>query len=287
MTAPLSPEGTGEPAPRQAVFLDLDKTVIAKAAMAAFRRPLYRGGLLTKRSLAKALFAQIVYLHFGASEKRLARMRKVLLQLTRGWSRTQVSEIVEETLESIVEPIIYAEAMDLIDQHRSEGHMVVIVSASPQEIVIPLGEHLGVDAAISSSAEVGPDDRYTGEMAFYAYGPHKAEAIAAFAAQHDIDLSRSYAYSDSFSDVPMLECVGHATAVNPDRALATLAKERGWEILQFVHPIPLRDRVRDRVPFANSRPAISLSVGAGFISAGIAALSWWLGIRRHRHGPSL
>ena len=287
MTAPLSPEGTGEAATRQAVFLDLDKTVIAKAAMAAFRRPLYHGGLLTKRSLAKALFAQIVYLHFGASEKRLARMRKVLLQLTRGWSRSQVSEIVGETLEGIVEPIIYAEAMDLIEQHRAEGHMVVIVSASPQEIVVPLSEHLGVDDAISSKAEVGPDDRYTGEMAFYAYGPHKAEAIEAFADEHNIDLSSSYAYSDSFSDVPMLECVGHAVAVNPDRALASLAKERGWEILQFVHPIPLRDRVRGSVPFVSSRPAISLSIGAGFLSAVIAALSWWLGIRRHRDGADL
>lgn len=287
MTVPLPPGKTGESSARQAAFLDLDKTVIAKAAMAAFRRPLYHGGLLTKRSLAKALLAQIVYLHFGASATRLARMRKVLLQLTRGWSRAQVSEIVEETLESIVEPIIYAEAMDLIEQHRAEGHMVVIVSASPQEIVVPLSEHLGVDAAISSEAEVGDDGRYTGEMAFYAYGPHKAEAIEAFAAKHNIDLATSYAYSDSFSDVPMLECVGHSIAVNPDRALAAVAKERGWEVLQFMHPIPLRERVRDRVPFANSRPAIGLSIGAGFISAGIAALGWWLGIRKHRHGSSL
>ena len=124
-------------------------------------------------------------------------------------------------------------------------------------------------------------------MAFYAYGPHKAEAIHHFAEAHGIDLAASYAYSDSFSDLPMLECVGHPSVVNPDRQLLAVAKERDWEILQFVHPIPLRERVRGRVPFANSKPALSLSIGAGFVSAAIAALSWWIGIRRHRQPPEL
>jgi HAD superfamily hydrolase (TIGR01490 family) len=279
--------GTGLAIGRQAVFLDLDKTIIAKAAMSAFRGPLYQGGLLSRRSLARAFFAQLVYLHFGASAHRLARMRKVLLKLTKGWERARVAAIVEESLAGIVEPIIYAEAMDVIDLHRSEGRMVVIVSASPQEIVTPLSRYLGADESISSQAEVDENERYTGAMAFYAYGPHKAEAIVDFAEQHGIDLGASYAYSDSSSDLPMLECVGHPVAVNPDRALLAIAKERDWEILQFVHPIPLRDRVRDRVPFGNSRPAVALSFGAGFLSAGIAAISWWLGLRRHRrHLPA-
>jgi HAD superfamily hydrolase (TIGR01490 family) len=262
--------------------LDLDKTIIAKAAMSAFRGPLYQGGLLSRRSLARAFFAQLVYLHFGASEHRLARMRKVLLQMTKGWERARVAAIVEESLAGIVEPIIYAEAMDVIDHHRAEGRMVVIVSASPQEIVTPLSRYLGADDAISSRAEVDANDCYTGAMAFYAYGPHKADAVRAFAVVHEISLEGSFAYSDSASDIPMLECVGHPIVVNPDRVLSTVAKDRGWEMLQFVHPIPLRERVRDRMPFGNSRPAVALSFGAGFISAGIAAISWWLGLRRHR-----
>jgi HAD superfamily hydrolase (TIGR01490 family) len=266
--------------------LDLDKTIIAKAAMSAFRGPLYQGGLLSRRSLARAFFAQLVYLHFGASEHRLSRMRKVLLQMTKGWERARVAAIVEESLAGIVEPIIYSEAMDVIDHHRAEGRVVVIVSASPQEIVTPLSRYLGADYAISSRAEVDAEDRYTGAMAFYAYGPHKAEAIHDFADEHQIDLEGSFAYSDSASDLPMLECVGHPIVVNPDRSLAAVAKERGWEALQFVHPIPLRERVRDRMPFGNSRPAVALSFGAGFISAGIAAISWWLGLRRHRRHAS-
>ena len=93
----------------------------------------------------------------------------------------------------------------------------------------PLAEYLGVDGAIASRAVVDLDGRYTGEMAFYAYGPFKAEAIRDLAQFEGIDLAASYAYSDSYTDVPMLEAVGHPVAVNPDRVLARLARDRGWE----------------------------------------------------------
>ncbi len=159
MTLTQPSAGTGVAVRRQAVFLDLDKTIIAKAAMSAFRGPLYQGGLLSRRSLARAFFAQLVYLHFGASAHRLARMRKVLLKLTKGWERARVAAIVEESLAGIVEPIIYAEAMDVIDLHRNEGRVVVIVSASPQEIVTPLSRYLGADESISSQAYVDENER--------------------------------------------------------------------------------------------------------------------------------
>ena len=112
---------------RQAAFFDLDKTVIAKASMVAFGRTFYRGGLVNRRTVLRALYGQLVYLHLGASEQKLARIRESMLRLTKGWSRDQVCEIVEEALEEIVEPIIFVEAADLIDQHRAEGRLVVIV----------------------------------------------------------------------------------------------------------------------------------------------------------------
>jgi HAD superfamily hydrolase (TIGR01490 family) len=266
----------------EAAFFDLDKTIIAKAAMAAFRGPLYDGGVLTKRAIVRALFAQIVYFHLGASELRLMRLRSALLKVTRGWDRAQVREIVDETLERIVDPIIYAEAVELIEFHRNLGHLVVIVSASPEEIVVPLARHLGVDTTIASRAEVDELGRYTGEMAFYAYGPFKADAMRRLAEERGLDLKRSYAYSDSFTDVPMLEVVGHPVAVNPDRVLANLARERGWEIRHFVQPVRLRRRVRDRVQSA-PRPAIAVSAGALVFGALALVLGWRLG----RHGPDL
>jgi HAD superfamily hydrolase (TIGR01490 family) len=273
----------GAPAGREAAFFDLDKTIIARAAMAAFRSPLYDGGLLSRRSLARVLFGQLVYLHLGASDQRLARMRESVLRLTAGWDQRRVRAIVEEALEEVVEPIIYAEALDLIDEHRAAGRLVVIVSASPEEIVDPLGRHLGADLTIASRAAIDDEGRYTGSMSFYAYGPYKADAMRAVAMEHGVDLARSFAYTDSYTDLPMLEAVGHPVVVNADRVLQRLARDRGWQVRQFVRPVTLRDRVRDRVRASTERPAVAFSAGALATGAAALALGWWLG---SRYGPS-
>ena len=102
-----------------------------------------------------------------------------------------------------------------------------IVSASPEEIVEPLTEYLGADGVIATRSQVDEDGRYTGQVDFYSYGPYKAEAIQAVADERDIDLAGSYAYSDSATDLPMLEVVGHPVAVNPDRELSRVARDRG------------------------------------------------------------
>ncbi len=255
----------------EAAFFDLDKTVIAKASMAAFRRPFRRGGLLTRRLVLRVVVTHLVYLHLGADEARMARIRESALALTRGWDRELVRRIVRDALLETVEPIIYREALELIEEHRSLGQRVYLVSASPEELVEPLAELLGADGAIASRAEVDHEGRYTGAVAFYASGPGKAEGIAAVAARLGIDLSASTAYSDSVTDLPMLEAVGHPVAVNPDRALAKVAKERGWPTASFTKPVGLRNRVPARVPF--------LTAGLAGLAAGTVV---WHRARRAR-----
>jgi HAD superfamily hydrolase (TIGR01490 family) len=257
-------------------FFDLDKTVIAKASMVAFGGPFYREGLIRRRTLLRALYGQLVYMHLGASEEKLTRIRESLLRLTKGWEQARVQEIVRETLDVVVEPIIYAEALELIEEHRAAGRRVFIVSASPEEIVVPLGEYLGVDEAIASRAMIDGEGRYTGEMERYAYGPFKAEIMREVAAAEGLDLSESYAYSDSYTDAPMLEVVGHPVAVNPDRVLRRLAEERDWEIRTFVHPV----RLRDRMPVPNRNQALG---GAGALAAGAGLAIWWR--LAHRRPP--
>ena len=158
----------------EAAFFDLDKTVIAKASMVAFGRPFYRHGLLSRRLLLRGLWAQLVYVHLGADEEKLARMRESVLALTRGWEQARISAIVRDTLEEVVEPIIYDEAIELIEEHRAAGHRVFIVSASPEEIVAPLAQYLGVDQAIASRAEVDEAGRYMGEDRAEEYGRRNA-----------------------------------------------------------------------------------------------------------------
>src|SRR3954470_16038477 len=166
----------------EAAFFDLDKTVIAKASMVAFGRPFLAEGLISRRTVLRGLYGQLVYMHLGASEEKLVRMRESVLALTKGWDQARIRDIVRETLEEVVEPIIYAEAMELIDEHKAAGRRVFIVSASPEEIVMPLAEFLGVDEAIASRARVDADGRYSGEMERYAYGPFKAEVMREIAA---------------------------------------------------------------------------------------------------------
>ena len=138
--------------PMEAAFFDLDKTIIARASMAAFGHHFYRGGLISRSTVVRALTSQLVYLHLGASEQKLAKIRESVLKLTCGWDQGEVSRIVRETLDEVVEPIIYAEALELLEQHHAEGRKTYLVSASPEEIVQPLAEYLGVDGALASRA---------------------------------------------------------------------------------------------------------------------------------------
>lgn len=264
----------------EAAFFDLDKTVIAKASMVAFGRPFYHGGLINRRTVLRALYGELIYLHLGASEQKLNRIRESVLRLITGWHSDRVREIVAEAIEEIVEPIIFAEAADLIDWHHEQGRLVVIVSASPEEIVTPLSRFLGADECIASKARLDEDGRYTGTMQFYAFGPFKAEAMDALARERGIDLASSYAYTDSYTDLPMLVAVGHPVAVNPDRVLNRFAREHEFEVLHFSQTVSLWSRVRDRLGGVPPRPAIAASAGAAALGFGAAAAGWWLGSRR-------
>jgi HAD superfamily hydrolase (TIGR01490 family) len=258
----------------EAAFFDLDKTVIAKASMVAFGRPFYRAGLVSRGLLLRALWGQLVYLNLGASADKLTKMRDSVLRLTAGWDQAEISKIVRETLEEVVDPIIFDEALELIREHQAAGRKVFIVSASPEEIVAPLAQYLGVDEALATRAELDEHGRYSGRTELYCYGPAKTIVMRAAAARDGIDLDRSYAYSDSATDIPMLEIVGHPVAVNPDRELAREARRRGWEVRQFTRKVPLRDRV----PMPPRVPAVG---GGALVAAGVAAGWWWARQRRH------
>jgi HAD superfamily hydrolase (TIGR01490 family) len=253
---------------RAAAFFDLDKTIIAKSSVLAFGRPLYRGGLLSKGAIVRSAYGQVVFMLVGADEQKMEKLRVAMLQMIKGWNRDEVAAIVRETLDDIVTPIIFGEALELIEEHQLAGRTVVIVSSAPEEVVRPLGEFLGVDDVIATRPDVDHLGNYTGELAFYGYGPHKADAIRDMAARDGFDLTASYAYSDSVTDEPMLRAVGHPVAVNPDRDLARVARDEGWPILRFERPVRLRDRLPDR-------SGTMVAVGAGVVAVAVGTWLWW------------
>ena len=255
-------------ATRAAAFFDLDKTIIAKSSVLAFGRPLYRGGLLSKGAIVRSAYGQVVFMLVGADEAKMEKLRVAMLQMIKGWNQFEVAEIVRETLDEVVTPIIFGEALELIEEHQQAGRAVVIVSSAPEEVVRPLGEYLGADDVIATRPEVDRWGNYTGELAFYGYGPHKAEAIRAMASREGFDLDECFAYTDSVTDEPMLRAVGHPVAVNPDRDLARLARDEDWPIMHFERPVRLRDRLPDR-------SGTVLAVGVAVIAAGTGAWIWW------------
>lgn len=255
----------------EAAFFDLDKTVIARASMIAFGRSFRQAGMINRRVMARAAWNGIVFHTLGADEERMRKFRESALRITRGWDRDAVGSLVVDTLTDVIDPIVYDEALELIAEHHNAGRLVFIVSASPEEIVIPLASYLGADGAIASRARIDTSGRYTGEVEVYAYGPYKAEAIIKVAAERGIDLENSWAYSDSATDEPMLRSVGNPTAVNPDRELARIAQAEGWPVLTFTNRVPLSERVTLPPP---GRIATGAMVATG-VSAGLI-LGWWI-----------
>jgi HAD superfamily hydrolase (TIGR01490 family) len=256
---------------RTAAFFDLDKTVIAKSSTLAFSRPFFDQGLINRQTVLKSAYAQFLFLMSGADHEQMDRMRSYITNMCTGWNVEQVKSIVGETLHEIVDPLVFAEAANLIADHKLCGRDVVVVSASGEEIVAPIARALGATHAMATRMVV-EDGKYTGEVAFYCYGEGKVEAIQELAAREGYALEHCYAYSDSITDLPMLEAVGHPTVVNPDRALRKESAARGWPVLTFSRPVSLRDRL----PAAPSGAAVATTVAVGASALAAGALTYSL-----------
>ncbi len=260
-----------------AAFFDLDKTIISKSSTLVFGRSFYHGGLINRRAVLRSSYAQFVFLLGGADHDQMERLRTYLSQMCIGWPVAQVRDIVHEAIDELIQPLIFQEAAELIASHHAAGREVVVVSSSGEEIVEPIGAMVGADTVIAT--RMGQQDgRYTGEVEFYAYGANKAVAVRELAAQRGYDLGRCYAYSDSITDLPLLETVGNPFAINPDRALRRIASERDWPILEFANPVRVSDRFSiGRLP---SSKALAALLGVGLSATAWVARRRWSGLRQ-------
>lgn len=259
---------------RIAAFFDLDKTIIASSSALAFSRPLLREGLINRRAALRSAYAQLMFSLSGADETTTDRLRDQVSALCAGWDVAQVSAVVQETLHDVVDPLIYAEAAELITEHKRLGHDVIVLSATGEEVARPIAEMLGADTSVATRMEI-LDGKYSGKVEFYCFGEEKAVAARQLAATRGYDLGACHAYSDSSTDLPLLEAVGRPCAVNPDKVLRKIADERDWPVLNFTRPVSLRSRM----PSAKTT-AIAFGVGVGTIAAAGAT---WYGVRAYRN----
>ena len=218
--------------PRGAAFFDLDRTVIRRSSALALAGAFRRRGVINRRQLAKAAFSQFLFTMRGASGETVRRAAEDGLILLRGFRVEDMRELVAEAMEAELKPHVYAEPLRLVEEHRERGEPSYVVSATLQEIIEPIARELGFDGAVGSVCE-SEDGIYTGRSLRACHADGKAAALRELAAEHAFDLAISTAYSDSHTDLPFLEAVGHPVAVNPDRALRRVAAARGWPVLAF------------------------------------------------------
>ena len=214
--------------PGAAAFFDLDRTLIRRSSALALAPAFRAAGLISRRQLAKAAAWQILFMARGAGHEAVRRAAEDGLVVLRGFTPGELQDLVAGAMERVLRPLVYAESLDLVERHRRRGEPVYIVSATLREIVQAIADDLGFDGALGTVCEV-VDGRYTGRALRALHAEEKARAIG----ELDHDLAASTAYSDSHTDLPFLEAVGHPVAVNPDRALRRIAAERRWPVLEF------------------------------------------------------
>jgi HAD superfamily hydrolase (TIGR01490 family) len=215
-----------------AAFFDLDRTLIRRSSALALAGPLRRRGLISHGTFVRAALWQLLFAARGANAEAVRRVAEDGMKVLNGFPVAEMRALVAEAMEPLLKPLVYAEPLALVQRHRERGEPVYIVSATLQEIIDGLAAELGFDGALGSTCEV-VDGAFTGKVVRALHHEAKADCVRELAAREGIDLAASTAYSDSHSDLPFLEAVGHAVAVNPDRALRRSAAERGWPVLEF------------------------------------------------------
>jgi HAD superfamily hydrolase (TIGR01490 family) len=215
-----------------AAFFDLDRTLLRRSSALALAGTFRQRGLISRRQLASAAAWQLLFVLRGASHEAVRRAAEDGLVLLRGFTPEKMRALVADAMEPVLRPLVYAEPLHLVEQHRDRGEPVFIVSATLQEIVEAIAEELGFDGALGTICEVR-DGVYTGHAVRALHAENKATCIRELAEKRGFDLAECTAYSDSHTDVPFLEAVGHPVVVNPDRQLRQIAREREWPILEF------------------------------------------------------
>ncbi len=245
---------------RTAAFFDLDRTLIAGSSAFVFARAARDAGYIRILDFIPDVVRALRFRFIGSSDESTVNVRDRILAGVGGMKQSDLVGLNELVLPELL-GLIRPEARALLEQHHAAGRETWIVSASPIEIVEPLATALGMTGGIGTRGAV-ENGVYTGQLdGPFCYGEGKAEAISLLASERNIDLGNSWSYSDSMSDVPMMELVGHAVAVNPDAELAALARRKGWPVVVFAQRSKMLIRRSSTITFTLLAMIASYALG--------------------------
>ncbi len=253
-----------EEGPHIAAYFDLDRTLINDFSAKLFMRTrLFSGETTAKEYITQFMTALV----FSFGNRDFEVLTKIAAKGVKGIPEKVFAKLGEEVFEDFLMPTIYPESRELIKKHKDMGHRVVIISAATSYQILPVAKELGISDIYSTRLDVR-NGKFTGRISEMCWGEGKARAARTFAKKNDIDLSKSYFYSDSFSDYPLFKIVGKPVATNPDNTLSQVAFENDWPILRFEKPgqRPLVNGLRTSLAIASIYPSALMGAVTGLFT---------------------
>ncbi|MFM2020225.1 MAG: hypothetical protein RL718_806 [Actinomycetota bacterium] len=217
----------------EAAFFDVDNTLVRGSTSILFGKVAFSGGTIKRRDIWRFAFEQMMFIRRGENNDKMADFKDRALSLTKGHSVEELRGLIDKVYSEEIKPRLWPETVAAAKEHLAAGREVWLLTAAPVELAEAIAKDIGATGALGT--RVGhADGVLTGELIGEPlHGKAKSRAAKQLAKERGISLKRSYAYSDSFNDLPLLSVVGHAVAVNPDKILTRHAEAAGWEIMRF------------------------------------------------------
>lgn len=253
-----------EEGPHIAAFFDLDRTIINDFSAKKFLQT----RLLSGQSTSKELLSHFASIAIYASGSRdFEVITKISSLGVKGIKESEFIAVGEEVYSTYLSDTIYPESRVLITSHLEKGHKIVLVSAATAYQVNPIAKELGIKDVFCTKLEIRKG-KFTGNIEAMCWGEGKAKAGKIYAKSNKIDLSKSFFYTDSIDDLPLLEIVGNPVATNPDNKLSQLAFENNWPILRFDETIekPVINGFRTGLAIASLYPSVIKGLATGIFS---------------------
>jgi HAD superfamily hydrolase (TIGR01490 family) len=220
---------------RVGAFFDMDKTLISENSGSLYMKYRYKRGEIGGVELLKGLGT---YLQYKLGMLDIKNWTANMMLQFRGLSERDLEEECMVWAREVVFQTVYPEARSLVAEHLENGHVVAIVSGATRFVVGPIADHLGIDHMLYTQLEV-EDGLFTGRVIEpICFEEGKIFWLLEFIEEHGIDLARSYFYTDSVTDMPLLDLVGHPVVTNPDPLLYRAAVKRCWPVRFFEPPAP-------------------------------------------------
>jgi len=221
-----------KPQKKVAAFFDVDNTLVCGSTSILFGKVAFTGGSIKRRDIWRFMWEHVMFIRRGEKNSKMADIKDRALMLTKGHSVEELQGLIDQVYRDEIKPRLWPRSIERLKHHLEQGHEVWLVTAAPVELAQAIADDLGATGALGTI--VGHDGNVlTGELVGAPlHGKAKRRAIKALAKERGISLRKSWAYSDSVNDLPMLSAVGNQVAVNPDQQLRRYAVAAGWEILR-------------------------------------------------------